>query len=129
MSIAKMISTHPDVRGALNETLAQAVHHANLCALICTSCADACLAEDMDMTQCIRTCLDCADICGATARVATRRAGSNEDMLRAQLQACITACRICAEECERHDHEHCRMCAQMCRECLADCEAALASIG
>lgn len=128
MSIAKMIAAHPDVGGDLNEPLALAVRHAMFCAVICTSCADACAAEDMDMRQCIRTCLDCADICQATAKVATRRTGSNEALLQEMLQLCITACDICAEECARHDHDHCRICAEMCRECARDCRAAIDAV-
>lgn len=128
MSIAKMMAAHPDVGGHLNEPLALAVRHAMFCATICTSCADACSAEEMDMRQCIRTCLDCADICAATARVATRQTGSNEALLQEMLQLCITACDICAEECARHDHEHCRICAEMCRECARDCRAAIDAV-
>jgi len=128
MSLEKMISLHPKVAGQSTEALALAARHAMLCSLFCTSCADACLAEEMDMTQCIRMCLDCADICGATARLATRRTGSNAEMLRAQLETCLRACELCAEECAGHDHEHCRLCATMCRECADDCRRALATI-
>ncbi len=130
MSISKMIAAHPDVGGELKEPLPKAVRHALFCSAICTSCADACLAEEMveHMRQCIRTCLDCADICAATAGVAARRTGSNEIVLCEMLQLCVTACDICAEECARHDHEHCRLCAEMCRECARDCRAALEAI-
>lgn len=129
MSIAKMIAAHPDVAGNLNEPLATAVRHAMFCTAICTSCADACVAEEMDMAQCIRTCLDCADVCNATFRVATRRTGSNEAVLARLLQLCAEVCEACAEECARHDHDHCRLCAEMCRECARDCRAAAATIG
>lgn len=128
MSIEAMIREHPQVGDGYNEVLGRAVKHALYCSAFCTSCADACLAEDMDMTQCIRTCLDCADICAATSRVATRRTGSNREMLVAQLAACIRACEICSAECARHDHAHCRRCAQMCRECADDCRAAMQGI-
>jgi len=128
MSIHRMIQSHPQVGSDFNEDLATAARHAMFCALICTSCADACSAEEMDMRQCIRTCSDCADICGATARVAVRRTGQDVGMLRAQLEACIRACDLCAEECGKHDHEHCRLCAEMCRECAADCRKALPSV-
>jgi hypothetical protein len=129
MSIARMIAAHPDVGEGLNEALALAVRHAMFCAAICTSCADACSAEEMDMRQCTRTCLDCADVCDATFKVGTRRSGSNEVLLQEMLQLCITACDICAEECERHDQEHCRLCAEMCRETARDCRAACETIG
>lgn len=128
MSLSKMISAHPDVAGDVNESLATAARHAMLCSLFCTSCADACAAEQMDMRACIRTCLDCADVCAATARLAVRRTAQNIEMLRAQMDTCIRACELCAAECEQHDHEHCRLCAAMCRECAEDCLKALPTI-
>ena len=73
MSLSKMIALHPDVGGEVNEALVTAARHAMLCSLFCTSCADACVAEPMDMRDCIRACLDCADVCAATARLAVRR--------------------------------------------------------
>ncbi len=130
MSIEKMIAEHPDVvaSGAYNEALGLAVKHAMYCAAICNSCADACLAEEMDMSQCVRTCLDCSDVCEATYRVATRRTGSNVAVIRATLEACIGACEVCEAECANHDNDHCRRCAQMCRECAEDCRKAIASL-
>ncbi len=125
MSISKMISLHPDVDGDANEALAAASRHAALCALICTSCADACSAEEMDMRRCIRICMDCADVCAAAARLAVRQTGRDAEMLRAMLETCALACDLCAEECSRHDHQHCKLCAEMCRTCAIDCRAAL----
>jgi hypothetical protein len=125
MSIAKMIAAHPDVAGNLNEPLALAVRHAMFCSAICTSCADACSAEEMDMRRCIRLCMDCADICTATFKVAARRTASDERLIAQTLRLCIDACERCAEECARHDNDHCRRCAEMCRECGNDCQAAL----
>lgn len=128
MSIEAMISEHPRVGDGYNPALGRAVKHAFYCSAICTSCADACLAEPMDMTQCIRLNLDCADVCLATSRLATRRSGSNPELIAAMLQICITACERCGAECARHDNAHCRRCAQMCRECADDCTSALASL-
>ncbi len=125
MSIARMIAAHPDVAGNLNEPLAQAVRHAMFCSAICTSCADACSAEEMDMRRCIRLCMDCADICTATFKVAARRTASDERLIEQTLRLCIDACERCAAECARHDLDHCRLCAEMCRECARDCQAAL----
>ncbi len=125
MSLEKMISLHPEVAGDLNEALAAAARHAMLCSMFCTSCADACSAEQMEMRQCIRTCLDCADVRAATSRLAVRRTGQNAGLLRAQMETCIRACELCAAECGRHKDEHCRLWAQMCRECGEDCGKAL----
>jgi hypothetical protein len=128
MSIHQMIALHPDVAGNLNETLATAARHAMFCSLMCTSCADACAAEEMDMRQCIRSCLDCADVCDATARLSVRRTGQNIEALKAMLETCVRICDRCAAECERHDHEHCKLCAQMCTECSRDCAAAIPTV-
>jgi hypothetical protein len=128
MSVRKMIALHPDSAGHVNEPLALAAKHAMYCALFATSCADACSAEGMDMRQCIRTCLDAADICTAAAKVATRRTADDDQMVRAILSACIEACMLCATECDRHDHEHCKLCATMCRECADDCREAIGTL-
>ncbi len=78
MSIRKMIGLHPDVAGHVNQPLGDAVHHAMYCAKMCRSCADACLAEDLDLVQCIRLCLDCADICDTAANIGLRQTGMND---------------------------------------------------
>jgi hypothetical protein len=124
MSIRKMIALHPE-GGDPDDPLSIAAHHAMFCAAMCTSCADACSAEDDDMRQCIRNSLDCADVCEAVTKIALRRTGDNAQLVRTMLEACIRACEACADECERHDHGHCRLCAQMCRECAEDCRRAL----
>ncbi len=125
MSIEAMISEHPEVGADYNESLGLAVRRAMLCSAICNSCADACLAEPMDMNQCIRLNLDCADVCAATSRIATRRTGFDRQLIRSMLAVCIEACERCGAECRRHDNAHCRRCATMCGECADDCRAAL----
>lgn len=127
MSLQKMVDAHPQVQDGTEE-LILAARHAMLCSLFCTSCADACVAEDMDMAQCIRNCLDCADVCSATARLAVRRTAQNIDILRSQLETCIKACETCAAECDKHDNPHCQLCAKMCRECAEDCRKALSLV-
>jgi hypothetical protein len=129
MSIRKMIALHPDVQGHVNQPLGDAAHHLMYCARMCLSCADACAAEKMDMRECIRTCLDCSDVCEAAGKLAVRRTGSNEQVLREMLELCARVCDECAAECEKHEHEHCKLCAQICRECAADCRVAAESIG
>ncbi|SFG55305.1 protein of unknown function [Palleronia marisminoris] len=126
MSIKEMIAEHPDVAGHENDILGDAVRHAMYCAAICNSCADACMAEKdaAERAQCIRLCNDCSDICTMTYRVASRRTGSNEAIIRSALQLCAEACDACAEMCEMHEDAHCKRCAKMCRECARDCRKA-----
>lgn len=133
MHAQAMISTHPHVKGNINGALIRCIEACYDCAQTCTSCADACLGEEMvaKLTQCIRLNLDCAGVCAATGSVATRRTGSNEEVIRRMLAACATACRACGDECAKHAemHEHCRICAEQCRQCEQACEAALQSMG
>ena len=125
MSIKEMISEHPNVGDGYNEQLGEAVKHAMYCAAICNSCVDACNAEQMDMSECIRKCSDASDICQAVSTVAARRTHGNMVVIKSLLEACIIACKVCAEECAKHDNPHCRRCEQMCRECMEDCNKAL----
>lgn len=66
MQLEAMIATHPDVDGSTNAALIRAIEQMFDCAAHCTSCADACIAEEMpDLTQCI--CRSCAEDCRAAA--------------------------------------------------------------
>jgi hypothetical protein len=129
---ARVTSTRPDVHGSINQALIRCIGECGDCALVCVGCADTCLAEKSveKLRQCIRLNLDCADICTATASIATRRTGSNLEVIRDMLRACATACRLCADECGRHgsEHEHCAICADSCRRCQQACEDALSSV-
>jgi len=129
----EIISAHPDVRGNTNDALIRCIDLCFDCAEACTSCADACLAEDSveDLVQCIRINLDCADLCLTAAKVASRRAGSNGEVIRQMLRACETACSLCAEECHAHANhmEHCRICADACSACAEGCGDAIESMG
>ena len=128
----EMIAAHPDVQGSADDALIRCIEECYSCAQSCTSCADACLAEEMvaELRQCIRLNLDCAGVCLAAGTLATRRTGSNPQTIAAMLEACALACRLCAEECEKHTgrHDHCRICAEHCRRCEQACEEALRAI-
>ena len=129
MSIKEMIQDHPVVGDSYNEQLGEAVKHAMYGAAIMNSCADACLAEDMDMTNCIRRCLDASDACTAFYRVGSRRTGFNEATIKAIGAATIIACEQCLEECSKHDNAHCKRCSQMCREVIEDVTKATQGLG
>ena len=129
MSIKEMIQDHPQVGADYNEHLGEAVKHTMYAAAIINSCADACLAEDGDMAQCIRTCLDASDACTAFYRMATRRTGENIPAIKAIGAATIIACEQCLEECSKMDNAHCRRCARMCREVIDDVTKAVQGLG
>ncbi len=130
-TVATMLSSHPARSDPDQQSMVDCVAACFECAQACTACADACLSEDMvaDLTTCIRTNLDCADVCETTGRVLSR-AGSDADVTRAVLQACVRACGSCGDECARHAdmHEHCRICADACRRCEEACSRVLAAM-
>lgn len=125
-----MIETYPQSIDLDHATLAATIDALIACSEACTACADACLGEDgvAGLTKCIRTDTDCADICGTTARVLSRHTGYDANITRSLVQACVTACRACGDECASHEHEHCRICAQACRDCEQACGRLLAAM-
>lgn len=132
MHAHEILAAHPQVRGRANEALTRCIERCYDCAQTCTACADACLGEAtvQHMTQCIRTCLDCADVCMTTGILGSRRTGSNAQLVARMLQICEDACRICAQECQRHAHDmpHCQICADACLDCEIACREAAASM-
>jgi hypothetical protein len=129
--VTEILESHPQAR--VTDALRRCIEECARCDVACTSCADADLAEkDLpDLVRCIRLDLDCADVCHATGRVLTRQTSFEPRLARPLLEACVQACRVCAEECERHadHHVHCRICAEVCRSCEQACEDLLASLG
>lgn len=128
-NVADLLNDHPDNATFDLHELARAIQACVECAAACSTCADACLAEDAvaDLRTCIRLDLDCADVCMATARVLARPSPGT-DSWRKLVEACARMCRDCAEECERHvGHKHCQLCAQICRSCEAACQQLLAA--
>ncbi len=132
MRTAAMLEAYPATINLHRNLIARAIDVLVDCSQTCTACADACLSEDMvaDLRKCIRSNLDCADICDVTARILSRHTGYDANITRAQLEACIAACRACGDECEQHAgmHGHCRICAEACRECEAACTDLLSAI-
>ena len=91
------------------------------CARNCERCAKACLDEDnvQMMAHCIELDRDCADMCFQGARYLERDA----EIAHKFLLVCEEMCRICAEECGKHEDEHCKACAQSCLKCAEACHA------
>jgi hypothetical protein len=129
MQTREMLETHPWPGNVDRDVLARCISECFACGQACTSCADACLSEDTvaDLRKCISLNLVCSSVCITTGEVLTRQTEYDAPTSKAQLQACLEACRTCAEECERHAemHEHCRICADACRRCADACQALL----
>ena len=127
MAVEDILRTHEDDLNV--DQLTAVIEAAVDCAAHCEACADACLEEgDPELTRCIRANLDCADICAATATVVGRVGRSGAPWVEL-IRVCMDACRNCAEECEKHDHDHCRVCAEACRRCEDTCRQLLDTVG
>lgn len=87
----------------------------------CNYCADACLGEDnvKMMVNCIRIDRVCAEACAALNQILA----TDYKDIQGLLDFCIKVCTECAEECEKHDHQHCKDCAKACRECVEACKS------
>ena len=131
MQTKQMIGAHPEARGPISPAAIQCIDAAYACAQACTSCADASLAESgvHALRQCIRLSLDCGDVCLAMASLASRHTGANEAVMRKMLDVCMTACRLCEDECRRHaGREYCRICADSCQQCCIACQNTLETL-
>ena len=98
----------------------QLQQHLINCAIACESCETACLNEDNItlLARCIELTRDCADICMLGSRLVQRESEIEEDYMKL-----ITAmCTMCAEECRKHNNEHCKACAEMCEACAEACQ-------
>ncbi|MCB1248606.1 MAG: hypothetical protein R2699_02345 [Acidimicrobiales bacterium] len=120
-----MLDSHPTDATIDPRVIAAAIDALADCAVICEQCADACMdeAEADQLRACIRLDLACADICHATAGVVARYAGIDPDLTRSLVDACVIACRLCAEECAMHagTMRHCAICSEQTRRCAAAC--------
>jgi hypothetical protein len=134
MTVAgEMLASYPKDLGGIDAAMLQrSIESCYECAQACTACADACLSEEAvaELTTYIRSNLDCADVCSTTGRVLSRHTGYDANLTRAMLEACVVACRTCADACGQHtEMDHCRVCADVCRRCQSACEELLASLG
>lgn len=89
------------------------------CAITCEDCETACLNEENItlLARCIELNRDCADICLQAARLVQRQSEIEEDFLLVVEKMC----RMCAEECRKHNHDHCKQCAEVCEACAEAC--------
>ncbi len=126
--VERMLAAVPAAPAEGRDAMAEAIVACQDCAQAATTCADACLDEEMveELTGCVRALLNAADIAAVTARVLSRTA-TDPASTRAQLSACWTASRHAREQCEQHlpIHHHCGICARACRHAELACRALL----
>lgn len=74
----------------------------------CEWCAEQCIDEGPEMSECLRLCRDVADIASMNARFISRDSVFGPELA----QLFIKTAEECAHECSKHSHEHCQQCAR-----------------
>ena len=94
------------------------------CIVTCNECFDACLSEHhvSSMVECIRLDRDCSEICSLLVQAISR----NSSNISVLARSCVEICEKCADECSKHDHDHCKKCAEACNECAKVCRKLIA---
>ncbi len=118
-----------DMQGVDMQLMQDCIEACTACMQACTMCADADATDGADMARCASLCASTADMCSAMMMTMMRPAGFDREGMMSMLSACMTMCRACADECNSHDMDHCRMCAQVCTNCADACEKLMASMG
>lgn len=96
-----------------------------------TACSSAMImSSSSTASAAIEADLDFMDVCQATQRVLARSSVPDRSLLRALLEASITAGERSYAECSRHaPHQaHCRLCAEASKRALDACRALQAGI-
>lgn len=96
------------------------IHALGNCINHCNYCADAGLDEEnvKEMVKCIRLDRVCAEVCSTLNQILA----TGYDDVGELVNYCIKVCQACAEECGKHQTDHCQACAQACRDCVTACQ-------
>ncbi|WP_036930744.1 four-helix bundle copper-binding protein [Prevotella sp. 10(H)] len=91
------------------------------CQAMCNYCFDSCLHEEdvKMMAKCIKLDKECAEVCSVTLSLLASNSSFTMDIL----QVCARICSECAQECKKHNNEHCQECTKVCEHCAEACKA------
>jgi len=89
------------------------------CQAACNYCFDMCLQEEdvKMMRKCIKLDKECSEICSVTLSMLA----SNSPFAKKIVKLCASICIKCADECKKHNNQHCKDCAKACQKCADAC--------
>jgi hypothetical protein len=105
----------------------ECIEACSACEQACTVCASCMMGTESGGAMHMEMCLNTADMSNTMMRMMMRPAGLHAASMMAMLDAMVTQCNACADECMKHAdmHEDCAMCAEVCRQCAMSCQKAI----
>ena len=98
--------------------LQRLIHTLLECALTSENCAASFLEKEFtEKTRLIELTRDCAEICFQSAQLLQRKS----EIALKYLTITEEICRLCAEECGKHEEIICQKSAEICNECAEYC--------
>jgi hypothetical protein len=95
----------------------------NECAVVCNETFHYCLGHLKDGHKehdlAAQMTIDCQEFCKLVAELMARES----PMMGLACASCADACKLCAEECTKHDDPQMKECADACKACEALCRA------
>jgi len=86
------------------------------CFIDCQNCIVN-MAGQESMNDCPNCCIQCVDNCLTTIKLLI----ADSPFISKQAALCAEICEWCAEQCQQHDHDHCKICAESCLVCAEEC--------
>ncbi|MGF2615898.1 four-helix bundle copper-binding protein [Rossellomorea vietnamensis] len=108
----------------MQQTYEECIKACQECLEACNVCFDSCLNEENVgmMAGCIRLDRECAAVCS----LAVNSMQSGSPNVKEILKLLVKVCESCGNECNKHEHDHCRKCAAACFTCGEECKKLIA---
>lgn len=89
------------------------------CAAQCLYCFEG--SDKEENKEALQKCMVLNMKCAETCKLVVQMLDKNTNDFEMYLKRCSIICLKCANECDKHEHEHCKQCAAVCRECSEMC--------
>lgn len=108
---------------ALTDEMRVALHDFVQSVTVCEWCADRCIDEGPEMSECLRLCRDVADLAALNVQLIARDSIFGPEAA----EVFANAAEACAQECAQYPHRHCQECADVLSRAVESTRNMLAS--